>query len=68
MPKVDARYRIDGNELLMFPLTPKAAVWIAKHLTTNICDTMYYEIDRGMQIVAWMVEDGLKVGKRKTRY
>ena len=65
MPKVDARYRIEGNELLLFPLTPKAAVWIGKNSTTNVCDTIYYEIDRGMQVVGWMAEDGLRVGKRK---
>ena len=67
MPKVDARYRIEGNELLLFPLTPKAAVWIAKYSTTNICDTIYYSIERGRQIVGWMTEDGLKVGKRRPR-
>jgi hypothetical protein len=67
MPKLDATYCIENGKLLCFVGSPRGAQWIAKNSTTNVADTIYYEINRGKGIVHWMIEDGLRVQEDKSR-
>ena len=59
----DVVYREERGELLLFPESPAAGEWIAKHLTTNIHETIRFsDINYGRNILADMLGDGLHVG------
>ena len=58
----DACYREEKGEFLFFARSPKAAAWIAKHVTTNIHDTIHFTLERGREVIEQMREDGLVIG------
>ena len=65
--RMDLTYRIVGGQLELYPLTPKAAGWISRYLTTNVAQVIYYEKQRGGEVLAFMREDGLQVAEDTSR-
>jgi len=61
MATLDASYRIERDELLLFVKTPRAAQWIARNVTNNVAETIHFERSRGEEVVRGMVADGLRV-------
>ena len=58
---MDLTYKIVDGQLELYTLTPKAAGWISRYLTTNVAQVIYYEKQRGKEVLAFMRGDGLKV-------
>jgi hypothetical protein len=63
--KPDITWRKERDEILVFTETPKGAAWIAKHLTTNIHDTIHCVITYGEELLSQMKQDGLVVNEDK---
>ena len=61
MKRTDMAYRQVGDEIHLYTQSPTGAAWIAKHLTTNIAETIHCMPQYGEELLADMREDGLTV-------
>jgi hypothetical protein len=60
---IDIAYDERNNEITIHPSSVKAAQWVAKYMTTNVAP-LHCEKTYGLEVLAAMKRDGLKVSKK----